>query len=134
MIDIQNAEDNECFIWCYARYLNPADQNPRRISKADEAFAKRLDFKDIKFPVEIRDIHKINKKSSICISVFGYENIEKYLIYVSKKCCEEKHVELLLMGEGEKNTMCLPIISIESWMIILIIDSRRRKKTLCSCQ
>ena len=35
------------------------------------------------------------------ISVFGYENREKHLIYISKQCCEEKHVDLLLIGEGE---------------------------------
>ena len=33
-----------------------------RITKADENFAKRLDLKDIKFPVKTRDIHKIEKK------------------------------------------------------------------------
>ena len=84
------------------RYLNLAEHNPRRITKADKDFAKRLDFKDIKFPVKIRDIHKIEKKNSIGISVFGYENKEKYPIYVSKKCSEEKHIDLLLIGEGEK--------------------------------
>ena len=55
-------------------------------------------FKDIKFTVKTRDIHKIEKKNSI----FGYENKVKYPIYVSKKCCEDKHVDLLLIGEGEK--------------------------------
>ena len=35
--------------------------NPRRIPKADKGSAKKLDFKDIKFPVKIRDIHKIEK-------------------------------------------------------------------------
>ena len=34
--------------------------------------------------------------------MFGYENKEKYPIYVSKECCEEKHVDSLLIGEGEK--------------------------------
>ena len=87
------------------RYLNPADHNPRRITKADKDFAKKLDFKDIKFPVKTRDIHKIEKKNSIGISVFGYENKEKYPVYVSKQCYEEKHVDLLLIGEGEK-TLC----------------------------
>ena len=33
---------------------------------------------------------------------FGYENREKYPIYVSKKCCEEKS---WLITEGEKNTV-----------------------------
>ena len=91
------------------KYVNPADHNARKIAKADKDFAKRLDFKDIKFPVKIRDIHKIEKKkkNSIDISVFGYERNEKYPINVSKKCCKEKHVDLLLIGEGERNTVLI---------------------------
>ena len=99
MINIQTIDDNECFKWCLVRYLNPADHYPARITKTDKDFAKTLDFKDINFPVKIKDIHK---KNSIGISVFGYENKGKYPIYVSKQCCEEKHVDLLLIGEGEK--------------------------------
>ena len=48
--------------WSLARYLNPADHDPPRITKADQDFAKKLDFKDIKFTVKVRDIHKIEKK------------------------------------------------------------------------
>ena len=77
----------------------PADHNPRRITKSDKDFAKRLGLKDIKFTVKIRDGHKIEKKNSIGISVTGYENKEKHSIYVSKKCCEDKHVDLLLISE-----------------------------------
>ena len=84
------------------RYLNPADYHPATITKANKDFANRLDFKDMKFPIKIRDNQKIQKENSIGISVFGYENKEKHPIYVSKKCCEEKHVDLLLIGEGEK--------------------------------
>ena len=90
MINIQNIDDNECFKWCLVRYLNPADSNPATVTTADRDFAKMLDFKDIKYPAQIIDIHKILKKNSIDISVFGYENKEKHPIYVSKKCCEEK--------------------------------------------
>ena len=54
----------------------------------------------IKCPVKTRDIHKIEKKSSI--SVFGYKNKEKYLIYVSKKRSEDEHVDLLLIGKESK--------------------------------
>ena len=80
LINIQNTDDNECFKWCLVRYLNPADNHP--VVKKD--FAKRLDFKDIKFLVKAREIHKIKKMNSIGISIFGYENKEKYPIYVSK--------------------------------------------------
>ena len=35
---------------------------------------------------------------------FGYENKEKHPVDVSKKCCEEKNVDLLLMREeGNRN-------------------------------
>ena len=88
IINIQNIDDNECFKWSIVRYLNPADRVPGRITKADNDFAKKLDFKDIKFPVKIRDIHKIEKKNFIDISVFGYENKEKHSVYVSKKCAK----------------------------------------------
>ena len=39
----------------------------------------------MKFPVKVRDMQKTEKKkkkSSIKISVFGYENKEKHAIYV----------------------------------------------------
>ena len=66
------------------RCLNPEAHNQRKITKADKDFGKRPDFKDIKFPVKVKDNHKIEKMNSIGISVFGYENKEKYPIYVSK--------------------------------------------------
>ena len=90
LINIQNTDGNECFKCCLVRYLNPADHHPARITE------------DIKFPVKTRDIHKIEKKNSIGISIFGYENKVRYPIYVSKKCCKDKHVDLLLICEGEK--------------------------------
>ena len=62
LINVQNTDDNECFKWCLVRYLNPADNNPRRIAKADKDFAKRLDFKDIKLPIKTRDIQKVEKR------------------------------------------------------------------------
>ena len=82
------------------RYLNPTNHHPARITKADKDFSKRLEFKEINCPVKITDIHKLEKKNVMGISVFGYENKEKHPIYVSKECCEEKHVDLLLIKDG----------------------------------
>ena len=76
LINVQNTVDSECSKCCLGRYLKPADHTLRRITEADKDFAKRLDFKDIKFPVKIRDIHKIEKRNSIGGSVFGYKNIQ----------------------------------------------------------
>ena len=35
--------------------------------------------------------------------LFGYENKETYPIYILRKCCEEKRVDLLLIGEGKRH-------------------------------
>ena len=52
----------------------------------------------MKFAVKISDIHKIEKKNCIRISVFGYEKKEKYPLYVSKNPFK-KHFDLLLLLE-----------------------------------
>ena len=54
-----------------------------------------------KFPIKTRDIHKIERKNSGG-SIFGHENKVGYPIYISKKCCEDKHADLLLIGERKK--------------------------------
>ena len=84
LINVQNIDNKECFKWCLVRYLILVDHNARRITRADKDFAKKLDFKNIKFSVKIRDVHKIENKNSTDISAFGYENKEKHPIYVSK--------------------------------------------------
>ena len=94
LTNTQNIDDNECFKWSSVGYLNPADRNPARTTKADKGFTKKLDSKDIQFLFKIRVIHKIEKKNFICISVSGYENTEKHPNYVSKTCSEDKNVDL----------------------------------------
>ena len=68
LINIQNADDNERFKQCLVAYFNPADHNVRGITKTDKDFAKRLDFKDIEFTVETRDINKIEKKTIFALA------------------------------------------------------------------
>ena len=55
---------------CLIRSLNPGDHNPRRITKSEKDFEKRLNFKDIEFPVKIRDLHKIKKQKRIPLAYF----------------------------------------------------------------
>ena len=97
MINIENIDDNECFKWCLVRYLQPADHNTSRILKADNDFARQLDFKDIKFSFKVRNIHKIVRKNSIGISVFGYERKDEernMLIYYQYKKKERDKIFL----------------------------------------
>ena len=87
----------------YEQKINYIWPNPARITKAGKDFAKKLDFKAIKFPRKIKDIHKIEKQNSTSISEFGYENKEKtHPSYVSRKCCVEKHVDFVINTRRQK--------------------------------
>ena len=61
LINIQNMNDNECSKWCIVKYLHSADSHPARIRNTDEELADELDFEEIKFPVKIKGIQKIEK-------------------------------------------------------------------------
>ena len=72
------------------KYLHPADHHSTRIRKSDEKLADKLHFEDRKFPVKIEDIHKVKKRKSLRISVFGCKNKKK--IYLSKKSIYQKMI------------------------------------------
>ena len=67
LINFHNFNDNQSFIWCLIRYLNPADYHPARIRKIVKLFGDELDFEDIKRPIKIRNIYKIEKKALIAL-------------------------------------------------------------------
>ena len=99
LINMKN-KDNECFRWCHIRHLNPQEKDPQRIKKTDKQYIEKLDYSSIKFPVTVKQINKIEKQNNICINLFGYEEKQKFPIYISKEKYQD-HMELLLITEGE---------------------------------
>ena len=99
LINLKN-KDDECFRWCHIRYLNPQEKDPQRIKKSDKEFIEKLDYSGIEFPITIKQINKIEKKNSIRINVFGYEENQPYPIYISDEKYED-HMELLLITKDE---------------------------------
>ena len=99
LINMKN-KDNECFRWCHIRHLNPQDKDPQRIKKTDKQYIEKLDYSSIEFPVTVKQINKIEKQNNICINLFGYEEKQKFPIYISKEKYQD-HMELLLIIEGE---------------------------------
>ena len=97
LIDIQNIQDNEWFKWCLIRYFYPEDDHLARIQRVERLFGDELDFKVRKFPVKIKDFHKIDKNNYISISVFGYETKVKYQSVV-KKMIEEVRNDIKMMS------------------------------------
>ena len=105
IINIKN-NDDECFRWCHIRHILPQNKDPQRIKKCDKKYVEKLDYSGIEFPVSVKQYNKIEKQNNIRVNVFGYEEKQKYPIYLSK----EKFnycLNLLLITEGEKKHYCL---------------------------
>ena len=74
-------------------YLQPSDHDPATIRKTEKLYGDKLDCKDTTFPGKVRDIHKIETKNSISISVFGNENKKKHPTWVSNKHIDLSKIE-----------------------------------------
>ena len=84
LINIKN-KDEKCFLWCHIRHINPSKEHPERIKKTDRKIAEKLNYNEIEFPVQEKDLSKIEVKNISCINVFGYENGMVFPIYISEQ-------------------------------------------------
>ena len=99
LINLKN-NDNRCFLWCHIRHKNPKTKDPQRIKKSDKQYVSNLNYNDIEFPVSTKHYNKIEKQNEININVFGYEDKQKYPIYVSKEKYDNC-MNLLLITKDE---------------------------------
>ena len=105
IINMKN-KDDECFRWCHIRHLLPQNKNPQRIKECDKKYVEKLDYSGIEFPVSVKQYNKIEKQNNIRVNVFGYEEKQPYVIYVSKEKFNSC-LNLLLITEGEVKHYCL---------------------------
>ena len=100
LINLQN-EDDKCFMWCHIRHLNPQAKNPQRIKETDKNFISNLNYKDIEFPVILKQYNKIEKQNSINVNVFSLEKQDIFPIYVTKENYDNT-MNLLLITKEDK--------------------------------
>jgi len=103
LINLQN-EDDKCFMWCHIRHLNPQAKNPQRIKETDKNFISNLNYKDIEFPVTLKQYNKIEKQNSINVNVFSLEKQDIFPIYITKEKYDNT-INLLLITR-RKTTLC----------------------------
>jgi hypothetical protein len=100
-------EDDECFKWVVTRALNPVKKDQEVITKQLRGQASKINWKDIKFPVSLKDIDKFEKQNpNISVNVFGYEKNEVYPLRISEYKRENK-IRTLLISDGTKQHYCL---------------------------
>ena len=118
--------------WCLFKYLNPANHYPTRITNTNNDSAKKLDFKDLKFPVKISDIYKIEEKIPSALMILTMK-IRKNIQSMYLKNLAKKNVLTYYWQEGEKNTMFLSMISADSCMINHYIVEENSLSFLFTC-
>ena len=89
LINMKN-KDDECFRWCQIRHLNPQIEHLERIKKEDKKMINELNYEEIEFPVSQKHYNKVEKRNSIRINVFRYENGQPFPIHISKEDLKTK--------------------------------------------
>ena len=100
LINMKN-KDEECFRWCQIRHLNPQIKYPERIKKEDKKMINELNYEGIDFSLSQKHYNKVEKRNSIRINVFGYEDGQPFPIHISKETFEDQ-MNLLLITKDEK--------------------------------
>lgn len=107
IINVKN-NDEKCFMWALLSALHPVNKDPQRVLKYKQ-FENELKFDGIQFPVEIKDIPKIEKMNNLVINIFSNEGKEIIPIYISNKMEEvsdNKIIDLFLIKDGDKFHYC----------------------------
>ena len=102
IINIKN-KDDKCFLWSVIRYLHPVQKNGERINDLKK-YENDLNFKQINFPVQVKDITKFENQNPDLpgINVFSVDDNNKvYPLRINKKDCQ-KSLDLFFHSDGEK--------------------------------
>ena len=102
IINIKN-KDDKCFLWSVLRHLHPVQKNGERISDLKK-YENDLNFKQIRFPVQVKDITKFENQNPYLpgINVFSVDDNNKvYPLRTNQKDCE-KSLDLFILTDGEK--------------------------------
>ena len=102
-INIQN-EDDKCFMYCLGRALdpNPEKSHLERVNKHLKDVCHELGLDQIKMPVSMKDIPKIEEKFNISINIFGHKGADIHPLSLTK-LTGRKHVDLLVTSDATTN-------------------------------
>ena len=128
IINVQNKNDNKCFLWALLSKLYPANKDKQRVTKY-KAYENKINMKGIEYPVSIKDIPKVEKQNNLSINVFALEDQTNkqslHSVYISK--VESENVIDLLYIESNVNTHYCLIKDFNSFMC----DKNKHKSFTC---
>ena len=107
IISMKNG-DNQCFLWCVLRALNPKDNHAERVDTELREKENTLNMKGIESPVRLKDLNKFEKQNpTISITVIGYEKKSVYPLRNSDCTDRENKIILMLIEKDGVKLYCL---------------------------
>ncbi|XP_052124667.1 uncharacterized protein LOC127749656, partial [Frankliniella occidentalis] len=131
LINIQNYDDDKCFMYCVMAGIQLPVNKPERVSHYKNWTGVSLNFSGIKFPVELNQISKFEKQNkNIAVTVFGLEGEREIVpLRISKECDRIYHIRMLLMTTEDDESHYVFIKNVHHFLGHL----SKQKRTLYWC-
>ena len=71
----------------------------KELNKTDKNISEKPDYNGVEFPVQEKDLNKIEVKNNVCINIFSYGNGLLFPIYIS----DQKFKDLILLIDDDKS-------------------------------
>ena len=132
VVNMKNTKDDQCFLWCVLRALNPVKRDKERIDGALKSKIDTVNMGDIHYPVNLKDVSKFEKLNpGIAISVYSYdENYSVGPLRISEHVDRPYKIKLLLISDENKTHYCL----IEDFSRLVSSQASKHKGKVYVCE
>ena len=96
------SSDDKCFLYCLLAKLYPATGKNRDRHTCYIKYVDVINMGNVKFPVRIKDIRKIEKLNHLSIFVYEWNNVEECAIPIKHGAGVGTEIDLLYINNGEK--------------------------------
>ena len=107
--------DDRCFLYCLLAKLYPVQTNPARYTKYLDHISS-IDMVSVQFPVNYKQIHKVEAINNLSISVFGWDTEEGCAVPIKHGSGSGTVVDLLYINDDGQNGHYMLIKNFDSFM------------------
>ena len=128
IINVQNKQDNKCFMWAVTSAIYPIKKNPQRISSEMRVNSEKLNWEGIDFPTPLYQITRFERQNPYSINVYGYKGSIVYPLRISKHE-NEQCINLILLENKKNHHYCW--IKSMSALVASQTNKHKGKKYVC---
>ena len=132
VVNMKNTKDDQCFLWCVLRALNPVERDKERIDGKLKSKIDTVNMGDIRYPVSLKDVSKFEKLNpDVAVSVYTYdENYSVGPLRISEHVDRPYQIKLLLISDENKTHYCL----IENFSKLVSSQASKHKGKVYVCE